>query len=79
MSPETRRVIRWLVASAVVVVALGGLWFVLTLDHAPDFWGEWLPRAMLTGAAVGLVLPSLSGAAVANLPRQDFAVGGVIN
>ena len=31
MSPETRRVIRWLVASAVVVVALGGVWFVAAI------------------------------------------------
>ena len=39
----------------------------------------WLPRAVLTGAAVGLVLPSLSGAAVANIPRQDSALGSAIN
>jgi len=62
-----------------LLFALSGLWFVLGVRHAPDFWGEWLPRSILTGAAVGLVLPSLSGAAVANLPRQDFAVGGAIN
>ena len=62
-----------------LMFAFGGLWFVLGVNHEPDFWGEWLPRAILTGASVGLVLPSLSGAAVANLPRQDFAVGGAIN
>ncbi|MET0339641.1 MAG: MFS transporter [Polyangiales bacterium] len=62
-----------------LLYALSGLWFVLGVHHAPDFWGEWLPRAILSGAAVGLVLPSLSGAAVANLPRQSFAVGGAIN
>jgi cytochrome c5 len=31
MSPDTRRVIRWLVATAVVVAALGGLWFVAAI------------------------------------------------
>jgi hypothetical protein len=58
---------------------LGGLWFVAGVDHAPDFWGEWLPRSILTGAAVGLLLPSLSGAAVASLARPDFALGSAIN
>ena len=59
--------------------ALAGVWFVLGVHNPPDFWGEWLPRSLLTGASVGLVLPSLSGASVADLPRHSFAVGGAIN
>lgn len=59
--------------------ALAGVWFVASVDHAPDFLGEWLPRSILTGAAVGLVLPSLSGAAVMNLPRTDYALGSAIS
>ena len=59
--------------------ALAGVWFVVGVDHPPNFLGEWLPRSLLTGAAVGLVLPSLSGAAVANLPRADFALGSAVN
>ena len=59
--------------------ALAGCWFVASVDHAPNFLGEWLPRSLMTGAAVGLVLPSLSGAAVANLPRADFALGSAVS
>jgi EmrB/QacA subfamily drug resistance transporter len=59
--------------------ALAGIWFVVSVDHAPNFLGEWLPRSFLTGAAVGLVLPSLSGAAVASLPRADYALGSAIS
>jgi len=32
-----------------------------------------------TGASVGLVLPSLSGAAVSKLPAQHYAVGSAVN
>ncbi|HET6335435.1 MAG TPA: MFS transporter [Polyangiales bacterium] len=59
--------------------AIAGVWFVVSVDHAPNFLGEWLPRSLLTGAAVGLVLPSLSGAAVASLPRADYALGSAIS
>ena len=66
-----------LVGSA--LFTLGGIWYVGSVGSEPDFWRVWLPRAVLTGAAVGLVLPSLSGAAVANIPRQDSALGSAIN
>jgi len=59
--------------------ALGGLWYATAVDSPPDFLRVWLPRSVLVGAAVGLVLPSLSGAAVATLPRPDFALGSAIN
>jgi hypothetical protein len=37
------------------------------------------PRSILTGTAVGLVMLSLSGAAVVSLPRADYALGSAIN
>ena len=33
----------------------------------------------MSGASVGLVLPSLSGAAVSRLPAQHYAVGSAVN
>ena len=70
---------RPLLLAGSALFTLGGIWYATTVGSEPDFWGVWLPRAVLTGAAVGLVLPSLSGAAVANIPRQDSAVGSAIN
>jgi EmrB/QacA subfamily drug resistance transporter len=62
-----------------LLFAIGGAWFVLTVNDPPNFLGVWLPRSILTGISVGLVLPSLSGAAVASLPRADFALGSAIS
>jgi hypothetical protein len=49
------------------------------VDSAPDFLATWLPRALVTGTGVGLVLPSLSGSAVHGLPSSRFALGSAIN
>jgi hypothetical protein len=49
------------------------------VNSAPDFLGTWLPRALVTGTGVGLVLPSLSGSAVHGLPSHRFALGSAIN
>ena len=45
----------------------------------PSYLLHWLPGLMLSGASVGLVLPSLSGAAVSRLPAQHYAVGSAVN
>jgi hypothetical protein len=40
---------------------------------------HWLPGLFLSGIGVGMVLPSLSGAAVAGLPPAQYAVGSAVN
>ncbi len=40
---------------------------------------QWLPGLFLSGIGVGMVLPSLSGAAVAGLPAAQYAVGSAVN
>lgn len=40
---------------------------------------HWLPGMLFSGIGVGMVLPSLSGAAVSHLPSDHYAVGGAIN
>jgi len=45
----------------------------------PAYLTQWLPGMLLDGIGVGMVLPSLSGAAVSRLPADHYAVGGAIN
>jgi len=61
-----------------LVLALGGALMFASVRSAPDFLLVWLPRALVTGVGVGLVLPSLSGAAVQGLPAARFAVGSAV-
>ena len=70
---------RALLVAGGLVFALGGALLYSVLESPPDFIHTWLPRALLTGTAVGLVLPSLSGAAVHGLPPSEFALGSAIN
>jgi EmrB/QacA subfamily drug resistance transporter len=62
-----------------IVYACGGLWFYLVPDLRPDYLHHWLPGLFLTGIGVGMVLPSLSGAAVAKLAPNRFGVGSAVN
>lgn len=62
-----------------VLYAAGGLWLYLRIGPTPDYLGVWLPGLLMTGTAVGMVLPSLSGAAVARLAPARFGVGSAVN
>jgi EmrB/QacA subfamily drug resistance transporter len=62
-----------------VLYALAQAWLALRLGDRPDFLGTWLPAQLVGGVAVGLVLPALSGAAVAKLGPARFGVGGGVN
>ena len=70
---------RPLLVAGSLVYAAGGLWFYLRAGVEPDYLGTWLPGLMLTGSAVGMVLPSLSGAAVARLAPVRFGIGSAVN
>ena len=74
-----RRGHRGVVVAGGLVFALGGALFYSGLDSPPDFLTTWLPRAVVTGVGVGLVLPSLSGAAVHGLLPAELALGSAIN
>jgi EmrB/QacA subfamily drug resistance transporter len=62
-----------------LLYAAAGLWFLLVPGDTPAYLTHWLPGLLLTGASVGLVMPSLSGAAVSRLPAQHYAVGSAVN
>jgi len=59
--------------------ALAGLWFLLVPGTEPAYATQWLPGLLLSGLSVGLVMPSLSGAAVSRLPAAHYAVGSAVN
>ena len=58
---------------------MSGLWFWLVPGTEPAYLTQWLPGMLLSGIGVGMVLPSLSGAAVSRLPADQYAVGSAIN
>jgi EmrB/QacA subfamily drug resistance transporter len=62
-----------------LLYALAGLWFLLVPGAQPSYLAHWLPGLLMSGTSVGLVLPSLSGAAVSRLPVQHYAVGSAVN
>ncbi len=70
---------RPLLITGAITYALSGLWFLLVPDASPNYARDWLPGLLLSGMSVGLVMPSLSAAAVFGLPPKDYAVGSAIN
>jgi EmrB/QacA subfamily drug resistance transporter len=62
-----------------LVYACAGYWFYLRVTTQANYLGDWLPGMLAGGIGVGLVLPSLAGAAVAHLPADRFGVGSALN
>ena len=69
---------RFLVGGA-LLYACSSLWFLLVPGTEPHYLTHWLPGLMMSGIAVGMVLPSLSAAAVSRLPVAHYAVGSAVN
>jgi EmrB/QacA subfamily drug resistance transporter len=70
---------RPLLVGGCVLLALGGLWQSFIPGIEPQYLLHWLPSQIITGIGVGMTLPSLSGAAVASLPPQQFGAGSAVN
>ena len=62
-----------------LIYACSGLWFLLVPGANAAYVTHWLPGLVMSGIGVGLVLPSLSGAAVNRLPADQYAVGSAVN
>ena len=69
---------RFLVGGS-LLYAISSLWFLLVPGNEPNYVLHWLPGLVMSGIAVGLVLPSLSAAAVSRLPVAHYAVGSAVN
>jgi MFS family permease len=57
------------------VFAAGLAWWAVAIGLRPDYPGGMLPGMLLTGAGVGLTLPTLMATAAAALPPSSFATG----
>jgi hypothetical protein len=67
-----------LAAAGMGVFACGaGVW-LWRVGADPAYASEMLPGQLLTGAGVGLTLPSLAGAATSSLPPARFATGSAV-
>lgn len=62
-----------------LIYAAAGLWFMLVPGPQAAYLTHWLPGLVMSGIGVGLVLPSLSAAAVNRLPVDQFGVGSAVN
>jgi Na+/melibiose symporter-like transporter len=54
-----------------IIYALGAAWISIMAGPTADFLRAWLPGQLLGGTGVGLVLPSLAGAAVFGACRRS--------
>ncbi len=58
---------------------LSNAWLALRIGAEPEYLATWLPGQILGGIAVGLLLPSIAGAAVSCLPASQLGVGSALN
>jgi EmrB/QacA subfamily drug resistance transporter len=73
-----RRGHRPLIAVGGLIFAAGGL-LLMNAPLEPAYLSVWLPSSIFTGIGVGLVFPSLNGAAVHGLPPERFGLGSAVN
>lgn len=59
--------------------ALSNAWLTLRLGPEPDYFGTWLPGQIIGGIAIGLMLPTLAGAAIVGLRTDSLGVGSAVN
>ncbi|TDU28867.1 EmrB/QacA subfamily drug resistance transporter [Panacagrimonas perspica] len=62
-----------------MVYAASGVWFMLVPGTEPHYATAWLPGLIVSGIGVGMIMPSLSGATVANLAPVHYGVGNGFN
>ena len=67
-----------LASAGSALFALGAAWWLWRLDPGSAYGEGVLPGLLLTGVAVGFVIPSLSSAAASSLPPARFATGSAV-
>lgn len=70
---------RPLLVGGSLIYATSAMWYFLVPGIEPAYLTQWLPGMLLGGVGIGMVLPSLSGAAVSHLPSDHYSVGSAIN
>lgn len=66
------------IALGATVYALGALWWTVRAGLHPNYAGQVLPGSLLTGAGVGLVLPTFMAVGTSSLPPASFATGSAV-
>ena len=61
-----------------LLFATGVAWWALAIGLQPEYAGSVLGGALLTGAGVGLTLPTYLSTAAASLPPHAFATGSAV-
>ncbi len=58
--------------------ALGSVWYITQTGDTPAYFATYLPGMLMSGAGVGLVIPTLTGAGASSLPPERFATGAAV-
>ncbi len=61
-----------------LIFAAGSVWYITQTGDHPAYFSEYLPGALISGAGVGLVIPTLTGAGASSLAPERFATGAAI-
>jgi EmrB/QacA subfamily drug resistance transporter len=61
-----------------LLFASGSVFFITQIGATPHYASEYLPGMMITGAGVGLVIPTLTGAGASSLAAERFATGAAV-
>ena len=66
------------IGAGATIYAAGIAWWALRAGIHPDYVGQVLPGTLMTGAGVGLTLPTFMATGAASLPPQSFATGSAV-
>jgi EmrB/QacA subfamily drug resistance transporter len=66
------------IAVGATVYAAGVAWWALRAGVRPDYLGQVLPGTLMTGAGVGLTMPTFMSTGAGALPPQSFATGSAV-
>jgi MFS family permease len=58
--------------------AAGSVWYITRTGDTPEYFAKYLPGMLISGAGVGLVIPTLTGAGASSLPPERFATGAAV-
>jgi EmrB/QacA subfamily drug resistance transporter len=68
------------IGAGATIYAAGVAWWALRAGLQPNYLGQVLPGTLMTGAGVGLTLPTFMATGASALPPHAFATGsGVVN
>jgi EmrB/QacA subfamily drug resistance transporter len=56
----------------------GQLFYITQTGDTPAYWSEYLPGIAISGAGVGLMIPTLTGAGASSLAPERFATGAAV-